>query len=137
MWYSLLADVVVALHFAYVGFVVFGLIFILVGIPLHWQWTRNFWLRIVHLVMILIVAGEAILGITCPLTRWETLLNQASGRPFEERSFVGRLLNDLLFFDFPDNDWVWPVLYVGFAALVGLTFVLAPPRRKRTPAPTP
>jgi hypothetical protein len=131
MWYGVLADVVVAIHFAYVSFVVFGLLFIAVGIPFRWQWTRNFWLRFTHLLMIVVVAAEALLNITCPLTRWETQLNQASGRPIEERSFVGRMLNDLMFFDCPDNSWIWPVVYLGFAGLVLMTFVIAPPRWKR------
>jgi hypothetical protein len=131
MWYGFLADVVVGVHFAYVSYVVFGLLLILLGIAFGWQWTRNLWFRLSHLVMILVVAAEALLGITCPLTRWETLLVQASGRPSEERSFMGRLLNDLMFFDCPDNSWIWPVAYVGFAVLVLLTFVIAPPRWKR------
>jgi hypothetical protein len=128
MWYSFLADLVVAIHFAYVSFVVFGLVFILLGIPLRWQWTRNPLLRITHLLMILIVAAEALLEITCPLTRWENQLNVLSGRPAEERSFMGRLLNNLMFYDCPDNSWIWPVMYVGFAAVVLLTFAIAPPR---------
>jgi hypothetical protein len=131
MWYSFLADLVVAIHFAYVSFVVFGLVFILLGIPLRWQWTRNLWLRITHLMMILIVAVEALLEITCPLTSWENQLNALSGRPAEERSFMGRLLNNLMFYDCPDNSWIWPVMYVGFAGLVLLTFAVAPPRWKR------
>jgi hypothetical protein len=132
MWYSVLADVVVAFHLAYVSFVVFGLVLIILGIPLRWQWTRNFWLRITHLAMIIVVAGEAMLDITCPLTTLENQLLTLAGQPAEERSFMGRLLNDLMFpFDCPDSSWVWPVAYVGFAGLVLLTFVVAPPRWKR------
>jgi len=131
MWYHFLADVVVAIHFAYVSFVVFGLLFIVAGIPMGWQWTRHFWLRIVHLVMILIVAGESLLGITCPLTTLEYQLTAAAGVTASERSFVGRLLDNLMFFDCPDSSVIWPIIYVGFASLVLLTFVLAPPRWKR------
>jgi hypothetical protein len=40
MFYSFLADVVVALHVAYVGFVVVGLLLILLGLPLRWSWGR-------------------------------------------------------------------------------------------------
>lgn len=134
MWYGILADVVVAVHLGYVSFVVFGLLLVLVGIPLKWQWTRNLWLRIVHLTMILIVAGEALLGIQCPLTTWESQLGVLAGRGAEQRSFVGRLMHDLFFFDFPDHSWIWPVTYVGFALIVVLTFVLAPPRRLQSAA---
>ncbi len=34
MWYSLLADVVLAVHLAYVGYVLLGLVLILVGVRL-------------------------------------------------------------------------------------------------------
>jgi hypothetical protein len=131
MWYNFLADVIVAIHVAYVSFVVVGLVLILVGIPLGWQWTRNVWLRLTHLVMILIVVAEEFLGIECPLTTWERNLAVASGRPGDERSFVGRLLDNLIFIDVPDNNWIWPVIYVGFAGLVLLAFVAAPPHWKR------
>ena len=61
--YGLLADLVVIVHFAYVGFVVIGQLLILIGIVLRWQWIRNPWFRLIHLAMILIVAW---------LRRWAT-----------------------------------------------------------------
>ncbi len=132
-FYSLLADGVVALHLAYVSYVVFGELLIVAGIPLGWQWIRNAWFRISHLVMILVVAFEAVCGIECPLTTWEFNLLQAAGKNPENRSFVGRLLNDLMFFDCPDQSWVWPWIYGGVAGLIVATFVLAPPRFRRKP----
>src|SRR5262249_11268514 len=68
MVYGLLADLIVAIHVGYVGVVVFGLLAILIGGPLGWRWVRNPWFRVIHLLMILIVATEAIWDITCPLT---------------------------------------------------------------------
>lgn len=68
------ADVLVAVHLAYVGFVIFGLLAIFAGLLLHWQWIRNPWFRWTHLVMICIVAGEAIVDFECPLTTWENNL---------------------------------------------------------------
>jgi hypothetical protein len=92
MVYQILADIVVAIHFAYVAYVVFGELLILIGIPLRWQWIRNFWFRIVHLIMILIVVAEAAVHFECPLTTWEYQLREASGQPFEERSDVDPIL---------------------------------------------
>ena len=129
MFYQFLADVVVAIHFAYVSYVVFGELLILVGIVLRWQWIRNFWFRISHLLMIAIVAAEALAKIECPLTTWERELLNAADLPQDGRSFIGRLLDYLIFFQTPpDNDWIWPWIYCGFAALVLLSFILAPPR---------
>ena len=70
MFYSFLADVVVGLHVAYVGFVVVGLLLILVGLLLRWSWVRNPSFRILHLLAIVTVGLEAICGIDCPLTVW-------------------------------------------------------------------
>jgi hypothetical protein len=132
MIYSILADVVVALHLAYVSYVIFGELLIIVGIPLRWQWIRNFWFRVTHLVAMLYPAYQMFAGMDCPLTVWEVALLNAAGKPAEQRSFVGRLLNDLMFFDCGDDSWVWPWIYGSLAVIFVLTFVLAPPRwRKR------
>lgn len=124
--YELLANAVVFLHAAYVSFVVVGLVAILIGCVLRWQWVRNAWFRIVHLTMIGIVVVESIFGITCPLTTLENNLRRAAGETASTESFVGRCVHDLLFFDAPP--WVFTVVYCVFGAVVLATFVFAPPR---------
>jgi hypothetical protein len=126
MPYWLLADVVVAVHVAYVSFVVFGQLAIFLGILLRWQWIRNPWFRWIHLAMIIIVAVEAILDITCPLTTWEYNLRVLAGQEAAAGSFMGRLLHNLMFFSAPR--WVFTASYIAFALLVLGTFWLAPPR---------
>lgn len=126
--YSLTADAVVVVHAAYVGFVVLGLGVILIGCVLRWQWVRNVWFRVVHLVMIGIVVVEALFGITCPLTTWENSLRRAAGETARAESFVGRWVHDLLFYDAPP--WAFTVAYCLFGGVVLATFVIAPPRRR-------
>jgi hypothetical protein len=126
MWYGLLADVVVAVHVCYVSFVVFGQLAIFLGMFLRWNWIRNFWFRVVHLVMISIVAVEAILDISCPLTDLEYYLRGRAGQEMAEGTFVGRLLHDLMFFN--AEPWVFTTIYISFALLVMGSFWLAPPR---------
>jgi hypothetical protein len=128
MWYGLLADVVVAIHVAYVSYVVVGQLAIFAGVALRWQWIRNFWFRVTHLVAIGIVAFEAILNITCPLTVLENDLRTLAGQPISGESFMGRLLHRLIFFTAPQ--WVFTSLYIAFTLLVLATFLLAPPRRR-------
>jgi hypothetical protein len=132
MVYRLLADLVVAVHFAYVAFVVVGLVFVLVGLWRGWRWVRNPWFRVVHLVAILIVALESVLNIACPLTTWEQELRAAAGDEVSRGTFIGDLLHRLLFVQAPP--WAFTVAYVAFAGLVLVTFVLAPPRRRTKPA---
>src|SRR5579884_4026965 len=89
MWYGLLADLVVAVHVAYVSFVVLGQLAILVGILARWRWVRNRWFRVAHLIAILIVAAEAALDITCPLTDWEDRLRHLAGQTGYQCDFLG------------------------------------------------
>lgn len=134
MGYGLLADVVVAIHVAYVSYVVFGQLLIWLGLALHWQAVRNPWFRWTHLIMILIVGGEALLDIECPLTRWERSFRTLAGREVSGESFVGRLLHDLIFVSWPP--WAINSLHITFALVVLGTFVLAPPRRRVLPSPS-
>jgi hypothetical protein len=133
MGYRLLADLVVAIHVAYVAFVVVGQLLILVGILCRWRWVRNVWFRAAHLIAIAIVAGEALLDIACPLTVWEQQLRTLGGTPTQGGTFIGNLLHELIFYDAPE--WAFTMAYVAFALLVAATFVLAPPQRT-APAPT-
>jgi hypothetical protein len=135
MGYRLLADLIVAIHAAYVAFVVVGLLLILVGIASGWGWVRNWWFRVAHLAAILIVAAESLLDVPCPLTEWEYRLRALGGQSVGGGTFVGDLLHNLIFYDFPP--WVFTFAYVTFAVAVALTFALAPPRRRaKSPAQT-
>ncbi len=133
--FAFIADVIVVVHFCYVTFTVGGEIVILVGGALRWGWIRNLPFRIAHLVAIVLVAVEALAGARCPLTVWEYRLRALAGQRVEAQlSFVARLVRSIIFYDFPA--WVFLVLYIGFAAIVVLTFLFLPParRRKRTAA---
>jgi hypothetical protein len=124
--YGFLADAVVVLHAAYVCFIVFGLLAILLGVFIGWRWVRSFWFRTVHLVMIAIVALEAAFGVRCPLTVLENHWREAAGEMTETGSFMGRLAHNLIFIDAPP--WIFPVLHISFGAIVLATFILAPPQ---------
>ena len=123
-FYSLAADAVVFIHAAYVAFVVLGLVAILIGRMLGWEWVRNVWFRLAHLAMIGVVVVESLFGIICPLTTLENNLRRSAGETTHAESFVGRWVHDLLFFDAPP--WVFTVVYCVFGAVVLATFVIAP-----------
>ncbi len=150
-WHILLANVIVFLHVLFVGFVVVMVPVILIGWWRKWQWVRNFWLRLIHFLMIMIVVVETVAGVPCPLTIWERDLRLAGGQLDYERNedgsykeneeglvrlkpnkeydgdFVARLLNRIIFYeDVPAV--VLESCYYGFGALILLGFVLVPPR---------
>ena len=124
----LLADIIAIIHLGYVVFVILGFILILMGIALGWKWVRNLWFRIAHLAAIAGVALEAILGVNCPLTVLEFSLRYGVSLSSRRVSFVGELVGSVLYYDAPA--WLFTIIYVGFALLVAITFVLAPPNRR-------
>jgi hypothetical protein len=130
MFYGILADVIAFVHFGYVSFVVVGQALILAGIVLRWRWIRNMKFRVIHLAMILIVALESLGGLMCPLTDWESDLRELAGQPRSGDSFVADLVRIMWFNSVPYNHWIFKSAYVSFAALVLMTFIVAPPRRR-------
>ena len=123
--HALLADAILVLHLAFVLFVLGGLGMIWIGAAAGWRWVRNFWLRVAHLAAIAYVAGEALLGIWCPLTVWEDALR---GR-HEEKSFVARWIHRVLFYDLPE--WVFTIAYAAFALVVAASWWVVRPYSRR------
>ena len=119
---AVLADAILAIHFAFVLFVTGGFAMILAGAALGWGWIRQRAFRIVHLGAILFVAAESLVGIACPLTVWEDALRRTGP---QAPSFVGRWLARLLYYEFPE--WVFAAAYCGFALAVLLAWRLVPP----------
>lgn len=120
----MVADLLLVVHFLIAAFIAGGLVLVWIGAALDWAWVRNRWFRYLHLGAIVFVAGEAVLGVACPLTVWEDML-RGNLRP---ESFVGRWVHYFLYYRAPE--WVFTVAYVAWAAASALTLVLVPPRRR-------
>lgn len=110
---ALLADAILLLHVGLVGFVVLGTLAILAGGPLGWRWIRNRAFRLVHLGLMVFIAGQAWLGRLCPLTLWEQALRSRAGQEAATGSLIQHWLSELLFFDAPW--WVFVTLYTVLA----------------------
>ena len=116
----------------FVGFVVFGLVFIYLGGALKWSWVRNIWFRVLHLIAIGIVVLQSWAGIICPLTIWEMALRERAGVETYSGSFIQHWLQAILYYNAPE--WVFVTMYTAFGALVlGSWFVVRPNRRHRSP----
>ena len=85
--YSLLADAVVGIHLAFVGFVVLG------GLAV-WRWPRLAWL---HLPAVVWGVGIELSGAICPLTPWENWLRHRAGEAGYQGDFIERYLLPLLY----------------------------------------
>ena len=122
----MLADFVLLLHFLVAAFIVLGLVAVWVGALAGWRWIGNPWFRYGHLAAIAFVAGEALLGVACPLTVWEDALRGAGP---QGKSFIGRWVSYFLYYDLPP--WAFTALYVLFALAVATTLFWIPPRRRQ------
>ena len=124
--YQLLADAVLALHVGIVAFVVGGLVLVVVGNLRLWSWVNAPWFRLAHLGAIVVVAAEAWLGVTCPLTTLEMSLRAKAKATTYVGGFVEHWLQWLLYYDAPP--WVFALGYSLFALLVVAAWWFFPPR---------
>jgi len=126
---TLLADLILVTHVLFVAFVILGLCSIALGYYLRWQWVRNPWFRSAHLLAIVFVMTESLLGWICPLTEWESMARVATGGEAYSASFIRYWLHELLFYDF--EPWVFAVAYTVSAVLATVAWILVPPQVKR------
>lgn len=87
MYYRLLADVVVGVHFAFVLFIIFG------GL-LAVRWRRWIW---IHLPCVVWGALNEFFGWVCPLTPLENWLRQAGGKAGYQPPFVEHYILPILY----------------------------------------
>jgi len=125
---ALLADALIALHVGVVLFVVGLLALVLVGGARGWAWVRCFYLRLIHVLLMVFVAGQAWLGRLCPLTLSEQDLRRIAGETSYQESFIAHGLSRLLYWEAPW--WVFVATYTGFAMLVLLAWRWVAPQRK-------
>jgi hypothetical protein len=125
--HALLADAILVLHFAFVLFVVAGLLLTWIGYFAGWKFVRNPWFRSAHLLAMAVVVAESLFGVICPLTKWETALRLKAG---EEASYAGSFIQQwvhrVMFFEIPERTFT--MIYVVFFALMVLSLVVVPPR---------
>jgi hypothetical protein len=126
--YSLLADTILVIHFAFVVFVVFGFFLILLGLLARWSWVHNRKFRIAHLAAIGIVVLQAWLGQLCPLTVWENEFRRRAGQSGYTQTFVEHWLHELLFYD--AAPWIFTTIYTCFGVLVVLVWFVGRRRRR-------
>ena len=124
--YRLLADLILILHFAFVVFVIGGLVLVLLGGAFGWRWVRNPWFRLAHLLAIGIVVAQAWLGVLCPLTSMEMALRLRAADSAYPGSFIAHRVSALLYYELPS--WVFTVSYTAFGLLIVMSWFRVRPR---------
>jgi len=115
-FYLILADAILITHALVVLFNVASLPLIWLGRFFQWRFVRNFYLRIVHLLLIGYIALQAMVGQDCPLTDWENELRIKAGYEIYGGSFIAHWVQRLLFY--AAEEWVFTVAYALFFVLV-------------------
>lgn len=125
---SLIADLILVVHFAFIVFVAGGQACILLGYFRNWRWVRNFTFRICHLLAIAIVIAQAWASRICPLTLWENALREAAGERLYSGTFIAHWVGKLVYHDAPP--WIFTAVYSAFGTLVLLSWFWIRPERR-------
>jgi p-aminobenzoyl-glutamate transporter AbgT len=124
------ANLITVVHFLMVAWAVIALPVTLIGLATRAKFARGFWFRTTHLLFILFVVGETVLGVECPLTTWERDLRAIDGRELHEvddEPWLARASHNAFLFRGKTIADMLPYYLVFGIALV-LVFIVAPPR---------
>ena len=122
----MIADALLYLHAAFVAFVILGLVLVFAGKALQWDWIRNPWFRLLHLMAIAVVVLQAWFGVPCFLTIWENHFRQLAGDVVYEGSFIAHYVEALLYYQ--AEPWVFTTAYTSFGLLTVVSWVWIRPR---------
>jgi len=120
---QILANLVALVHLLYFVFVVLGSLAIGIGGLRRWEWVRNSWFRILHLLAIWIVLGEDVIGLVCPLNVAESGLRKTTEIP---ETGAGLTLDRLLHHTIVGRPL--DVIYWSLGILSLLLLLLLPPK---------
>ena len=87
MVYSLLSQLIVLLHLAFILFVVFGALLVL-------RWTKIVWIHIPFALWGMVVEY---FNIICPLTPWENHFRRLAGNTVYESGFIEHYIIPLMY----------------------------------------
>lgn len=128
--YSIAADALLIIHFAFIVFVLGGQVCVIIGYFRDWRWVRNLSFRVGHLLAIGIVVAQTWASQLCPLTIWESKLRNAAGEQPYQGTFVAAWVGRLVYYDAPL--WVFTAAYSLFFALVLITWIWVRPGKDLT-----
>ncbi len=112
-----IAEWVLGVHLVIIAFNVLGLVVIPVGAWLRWRVVRVAWLRLLHLGVMAVVAGQALAGRACFLTVWQ---NELTGNRSAPAPMVAVWVDRLIYWNIPI--WGFAIIYSGlFLYVLGLT----------------
>ncbi len=124
----LLADAMLYLHVLVVLANILPVPIIIIGAVRGWGFVRRAWFRLGHLALMGVVAVQAWMGETCPLTIWERSLRARAGDAgYADQGFISHWMESLLYIEASPAFFV--ALYTGWCLLIIALFIVVPMRR--------
>ena len=127
-----LALAVLALHLGVIAFNVGGLIIVPLGAWRGWTFVRVSWWRALHLVLLFVVALQALVGRACFLTLWQAALEQNAGETASREPLIARWVDSVIFWNLPIE--FFAALYVAVLIYALALWRWVPPARRRPTA---
>ena len=121
MYSIIFADIILIIHFSIVCFIVSLFTTIPLGYKFKWSWVRNRNLRTLHILLIILVTVETIVGIHCPLTLIENSLRGV----YVSNSFINIWLKKIMFWNLPNLFFL--ILYTFCSLYTILLWIKFPP----------
>jgi hypothetical protein len=128
-FYSIAISTVYIVHLLYALVIVIGFFLIIAGFFARWKWIRNYTFRLIHLLMIGIVAFESVFNIECPLTWLEYRLMSLDRMKHSSMPFIAGMVNKVLYYNFPI--WMFNAIYIAFGITVIVVWFAIPPVRHK------
>lgn len=122
-----LATAILIVHLGVVAFNIGGLVVVPLGGWLGWRWVRSYWLRVLHLLSLGVVALQALFGRACFLTIWQYAFDGRS-EPGQAPPMIATWINHLLYWPLPH--WVFVTAYVAVFVYTLALWRWVPPARR-------
>jgi len=124
------ADCILFIHFAFVIFIVFGILLIWIGYFAGWNVVRNAKFRVCHIFAMGFVLFESVISMICPLTLWENRLRiKGEGEWQYDATFMHEWIHTLLYYDFSAQTFT--IIYTMVFFFILFAFWIIPPEFKK------
>ncbi len=121
----LFSEIVLLFHFCIFLFIILSFILIPLGYYQKWEWVKNKYYRLIHLVLMGIVFIETILGFMCPLTILENFLRN----DIEINNKITQFIHQIMYWNLPTYQFI--ILYLlSLFYLIYLWFFFKPDFKK-------
>ena len=118
-------EIVLFFHFFIFLFITFSFFLIPFGYFQKWEWVKNKYYRLIHLVLMGIILIETILGFMCPLTILENFLRNN----IEVDNNLTQIIHQIMYWNLPNYQFI--ILYIlSFSYLIFLWFFFKPNFKK-------